>query len=71
MDKKFLYNIFNQKLVDNATESPSSEENFSAYRKNYNFAVLFNFGDNDFASSIECGAELFCDEFNRIFEQIS
>ena len=54
----------------NLTEVSPAEDNFSEYRKNYDFAVLFNFGDNDFASSIECGAELFCDEFNRIFEQI-
>lgn len=54
----------------NLTEVSPVEDNFSEYRKNYNFAVLFNFGDNDFIHSIECGAKLFCDEFNRIFEQI-
>ena len=57
-------------VTNNLTKVSPTEENFSEYRKNYNFAVLFNFGDNDFAHSIECGAELFCDEFNRIFEQI-
>lgn len=57
-------------VSNNLTKVSPSEENFSEYRKNYNFAVLFNFGDNDFAHSMECGAELFCDEFNRIFGQI-
>ena len=54
----------------NLTEVSPAEDNFSEYRKNYDFAVLFNFGDNDFAHFMECGAELFCDEFDRIFGQI-
>lgn len=57
-------------VSNNLTNVSPSEENFSEYRKNYNFAVLFNFGDNDFGYSMECGAELFCEEFNRIFAQI-
>lgn len=57
-------------VSSNLTEVSPAEDNFSEYRKNYNFAVLFNFGDNDFAHSIECGAKLFCDEFNRIFDRI-
>jgi hypothetical protein len=57
-------------VSSNLTEVYSAKDNFSEYRKNYNFAVFFNFGDNDFAHSMECGAELFCNEFNRIFGQI-
>ena len=57
-------------VSNNLTNISPSKDNFSEYRKNYNFAILFNFGDNDFTHSIECGAELFCNEFNRIFEQI-
>ena len=57
-------------VLNNLTNISPSKDNFSEYRKNYNFAILFNFGDNDFTHSIECGAKLFCDEFNRIFDRI-
>lgn len=47
-----------------------SEETFSDYHKNVDFAVLFDFDDNDFGLAMEAGAKLFCDEFNGLLRQI-
>lgn len=47
-----------------------SEETFSDYHKNVDFAVLFDFGDNDFGLAMEAGAKAFCDEFNGLLSQI-
>ena len=47
-----------------------SEEIFSDYHKNVDFAVLFDFGDNDFGLAMEAGAKRFCDEFNGLLRQI-
>ena len=47
-----------------------SEETFSDYHKNVDFAVLFDFGDNDFGLAMEAGAKLYCDEFNGLLRQI-
>lgn len=52
-----------------STSYPSIE-NHSEFHKNIDFAVLFNFGDNDFSRAIEAGAKLFCDEFNKMLIQI-
>jgi hypothetical protein len=47
-----------------------SEISFSDFRKNVDFAVFFDYSDNDFSSSIEAAAQVYCDEFNRILGQI-
>ena len=47
-----------------------SEETFSDYHKNVDFAVLFDFGDNDFGLAMEAGAKAYCDEFNGLLRQI-
>jgi hypothetical protein len=47
-----------------------SEISFSDFRKNVDFAVFFDYSDNDFSSSIEAAAQAYCDEFNRILGQI-
>ena len=47
-----------------------SEETFSDYHKKVDFAVLFDFDDNDFCLAMEAGAKLFCDEFNGLLRQI-
>ena len=47
-----------------------SHETFSDYHKNVDFAVLFDFSDNDFGLAMEAGAKLFCDEFNGLLRQI-
>ena len=60
MDKDFLYNSTLSRFI----------ENHSEFHNNIDFAVLFNFGDNDFSMAMEEGAELFCDEFNKMLMQI-
>ena len=47
-----------------------SEETFSDYHKNVDFAILFDFSDNDFSLAMEAGAKVFCDEFNGLLRQI-
>ena len=41
------------------TSTAPSEETFSEFHKNVDFAVLFDFGDNDFGLAMEAGAKLF------------
>ena len=43
---------------------------FSDFHKNVDFSVLFDFGDNNFSVSIVAAAEIYCDEFNRLLENI-
>lgn len=52
------------------TDLNPSEISFSDFRKNVDFAVFFNYSDNDFSTSIEAAAKAYCDEFNRILGQI-
>ena len=52
------------------TSTAPSEETFSEFHKNVDFAVLFDFGDNDFGLAMEAGAKAFCDEFNSVLRQI-
>lgn len=47
-----------------------SEITFSDFRKNVDFAVFFDYSDNDFSGSIEAAAQAYCDEFNRILGHI-
>ena len=47
-----------------------SHETFSDYHKNVDFAVLFDFSDNDFGLAMEAGAKAYCDEFNSILRHI-
>lgn len=53
-----------------SNDTKPSEQTFSDFHKNVDFAVLFNFGDNDFCLAIEAGAKTYCDEFNKILHQI-
>lgn len=55
--------------IDTTNLSPS-EISFSDFRKNVDFAVFFDYSDNDFSSSIEAAAQAYCDEFNRVLGQI-
>lgn len=47
-----------------------SEETFSEFHKNVDFAVMFNFSDNDFGLAMEAAAKAYCSEFNSILRQI-
>ena len=53
-----------------SNDTKPSEEVFSDFHKNVDFAVLFNFGDNDFCLAIEAGAKTYCDVFNKMLHQI-
>lgn len=55
--------------IDTSNLNPS-EISFSDFRKNVDFAVFFDYSDNDFSGSIEAAAQAYCDEFNRILGQI-
>ena len=55
--------------IDTTNLNPS-EISFSDFRKNVDFAVFFDYSDNDFSTSIEAAAQTYCDEFNRILGQI-
>ena len=55
--------------IDTTKLNPS-EISFSYFRKNVDFAVFFDYSDNDFSTSIEAAAQAYCDEFNRILGQI-
>lgn len=52
------------------TKIKPSEITFSDFRKNVDFAVFFDYSDNDFSTSIEAAAQAYCDEFNRILGHI-
>lgn len=52
------------------TNIKPSEISFSDFRKNVDFAVFFDYSDNDFSGSIEAAAQAYCDEFNRILGHI-
>ena len=54
----------------NETNIKPSEISFSDFRKNVDFAVFFDYSDNDFSTSIEAAAQAYCDEFNRILGHI-
>lgn len=47
-----------------------SEETFSEFHKNVDFAVLFDFSDNDFGLAMEAAAKTYCSEFNSLLRQI-
>ena len=52
------------------TSTAPFEETFSEFHKNVDFAVLFNFADNDFSSEMEAAAKIYCDEFNKLLSKI-
>lgn len=52
------------------TSTAPSEETFSEFHKNVDFAVLFDFSDNDFGIAMEAAAKTYCSEFNSLLRQI-
>lgn len=78
-----LYDTFQSTFIfaflHGATESvkmnlkdtfPRLEDTMSEYRKNKDFCVFFDFGDNDFGAHIEKGAQAYADKYNSILENI-
>lgn len=49
---------------------PKLEDTMSEYRKNKDFCVFFDFGDNDFGDYIEKGAKIYADKYNGILKDI-
>lgn len=49
---------------------PKLEDTMSEYRKNKDFCVFFDFGDNDFGNYIEKGAQIYTDKYNSILGNI-
>ena len=49
---------------------PKLEDTMSEYRKNKDFCVFFDFGDNDFGNYIEKGAQIYADKYNSILGNI-
>ena len=48
----------------------NTSETVNDYIESKNFAFLFDFADNDFASCIEHAAEAYCKEYNYLLEKI-
>lgn len=57
-------------VEQNLKSTAPSEETFSEFHKNLDFAVLFDFSDNDFGLAMEAAAKTYCDEFNDILHLI-
>lgn len=47
-----------------------TDKHYSEYRKNKNFTVFFNFGDNDFGGYLSKGAQIYADRYNSIMQTI-
>lgn len=72
----YLYNEIHNKLIWSYLEGVQYGINtqlssvyktttkISDFHKNLDFAVLFDFYDNDFANCIEAGAKFYCEKFN-------
>ena len=48
----------------------NTSETVNDYIESKNFAFLFDFADNDFASCIEHAAEAYCKEYNYLLEKV-
>lgn len=64
-----LQNLIELAGIDIYLKSPDGIP-FSDFHSRVDFSVLFDFGDNDFSVSIAAAAEIYCDEFNRLLENI-
>lgn len=53
-----------------STTKPNNDEKLSPFHENMDFAFIFNFSDNDFGLYFERAAELYCDEYNSIMNNI-
>jgi hypothetical protein len=72
----YLYNEIHNKLIWSYIEGVQHGINtqlssvyktstkISDFHKNLDFAVLFDFDDNDFGDCIEAGAKFYCEKFN-------
>ena len=49
---------------------PNNKEQISRYHSEKDFAILFNFSDNDFGGNFEKAAQFYCDRYNRLLANI-
>lgn len=49
---------------------PTDKELISEYHSKKDFAIMFNFSDNDFGGHLEKAAQFYCDRYNKILAQI-
>jgi len=66
----FLHGATEGVKMDIKNTFPSLEDTMSEYRKNKDFCVFFEFGDNDFGAHIEKGAQMYADKYNGILRNI-
>ncbi len=64
-----LQNLIDSAEIELTLKRPDSIP-LSDFRRSVDFAVLFDFGDNDFCIPMETAAEFYCNEFNRLLEKI-
>lgn len=49
---------------------PNDKEQISKYHSEKDFAILFNFSDNDFGGNFEKAAQFYCDRYNSLLANI-
>lgn len=64
-----LQNLIDLAEIELILKRPDSIQ-FSNFRRSVDFAVLFDFGDNDFCIPMATAAEFYCNEFNRLLDKI-
>lgn len=64
-----LQNLIDSAEIELILKRPDSIQ-LSNFRRSVDFAVLFDFGDNDFCIPMETAAEFYCNEFNRLLDKI-
>lgn len=64
-----LQNLIDLAEIDLILKRPDSIP-LSGFHRSVDFAVVFDFGDNDFCIPMATAAEFYCNEFNRLLEKI-
>ena len=49
---------------------PTDKEQISKYHSEKDFAIMFNFSDNDFGGNFEKAAQFYCDRYNSLLANI-
>ena len=55
---------------DIGSTKPTHESQLCQYQKDKDFAFIFQFGDNDFGGYFEHAAQLYCDAYNQLLNNI-
>lgn len=65
----YLQTLISLGCIDFILERPDGKP-FSDFHRSVDFAVLFDFGDNDYSISMAAAAEFYCDAFNDLLTKI-